>query len=539
MTDRGEGWYLFHYTPPVGMGAHPVLLLTSPSGDTRRIVLSELAAFKHPLVTHSFSFLVDWFRSMSLDLPIQVIDVVVAKKLLIGRPKSDFSGHMLPWDMSAIMLPYLPPEYDNPEVRRALSTHLANPTIGDLGDFRWMLSASAALPHVWQDLKRDLETARESARLHSVELPVYNVMLETQLRGIRIDTQKRDALLSEVERQYIAAHHSLAVNHGIHVTRALRDGSYLANHLRMPGIKEMTPEEIIDNFKDTEPICSKLHDLVSARRNKSILLRMLSLDQEFCYPSFDTIGTVTGRILTIDPQLQHLKKAYRSVLVPRPDTRHVYIDYSQFEPNIMASMSRDSALIDLCGGGDLYAELALRLFGNRALRAHAKTLFLSYSYGMGTKGLEAMVARLTGGDLSGASRILDEQFYGLLSGVQRWKRSLHEQLIAEGRIGTALGNYRNRNIGEGQNRREERWCVSQAIQGTGALILKQLICRISKHLPEVHILLPMHDALLIEIPASSGEAMIDQVVAEFIAVFTGTCPSVEPRVTVGPFTTSE
>lgn len=539
MSDHRQEWHLFHYTPPVDMGTEPVLLLTSPAGETHEVVLSDLAAFRHPLITHSFSLLVDWFRRSSLALPLNIIEIELAKKLLVGRRKSDFAGQLPPWDMSAIMLPYLPTEYENSEVKRALSTHLAKPTTGNLGDFRWMATASSVLSRVWSDLERDLTSAGEYERLISVEIPAYHVMLGAQLAGIRVDATNRDALLSKVESQYVAAHHSLAITHNVHVERALHDGDYLATCLDLVSVQDMAPADIIDSLKESETVCAQLHDMVSAKRNRTILLRTFSLDEDVCYPVFDTMGTVTGRILAIDPHLQYLKKEYRTVLVPRPGTRHVYIDYSQFEPNIMASMSSDPILLDLCKTRDVYAELALRLFGSQTVRGKAKTLSLSYCYGMPRRGLMELAAKVTGGDMSSASRLLDDRFYGLFAGVQRWKESLHEQLRTAGRIGTVFGNYRNRSQEGPLDAREERWSVSQVVQGTGALILKRLINRISSLLPEAKLLLPMHDALLIEIPSSGATAMIDQMVAAFIEAFNEMCPGLMPRVTVGPFAPSE
>jgi DNA polymerase-1 len=539
MSDRQQEWYLFHYTPPIGMGPSPVLILTSPTGETRKIEFDELSAFKHPLVTHSFTFLVDWFRRLSLDLPVNVIDIEAAKRLLVGRPKSDFSGTVLPWDMSTIMLPYLPANYDTMAVRRALSTHLAEPKADDLDDFHWMLTAARAMLDVWRDLVRDLSTAGEYDRFLSVEVPAYQVMLQTQLVGIRIDATKRDAFLSEVESQYITAHHSIAVKNNIHIDRALHDTSYLATCLNLPDIQDMDPKDVIVSLKDSEPVCAKLHDIDLARRNKTILLRTFSLDNEFCYPVFDTMGTVTGRILAVDPHLQYLKKAYRSMLVPRANTNHIYIDYSQFEPNIMANMSRDPVLLDLCATNDLYAGLAERLFGSRAFRKQTKTLFLAYSYGMGRNGLESLIRKATGADSKTASSLLDERFYGLFAGTQKWRESLHKQLFDGGRIGTAFGNYRYRIRTGGLDVREERWSVSQVVQGTGSLILKRLILKISTLFPKVRILLPMHDALLIEIPDSGAKPIRDEIVDEFIAAFSETCPGLEPQVTVGPFTPQE
>jgi DNA polymerase-1 len=535
MNDVRREWYLFHYTPPADMGPSPILFLTSPDGGTRSVKLTELAAFKHPLVTHSFHFLVEWFRKLSISLPLNIIDIESAKKLIVGRPKSDFINEVLPWDMSAIMLPYLPAEYDNVEIKRALTTHLAEPRSKNFNDLKWIQIASKALPNVWHDLHRELSAAGEYKRYISVEVPAHQAMFGAQYVGIKVDNKKRDSFLKEAENKFISVHHSLAIKHQIHVERSLRDASYLTERIKLPNMQEMSPRDIIDLLRSSEPICSMLHDLISARRNKQILLRMFSFDQDVCHPVFDIMGTVTGRILAVDPHLQYLKKAYRSVLIPRQEKRHVYIDYSQFEPNIMASISCDSALLELCRTNDIYNELSTRILGNRKLRKQAKKFFLSYSYGMDREKLIDLIRVATGLKHSNASAILDDKFYKHFAGVHNWRESLHKKLANEGRIGTVLGNYRNRSNEGSLNSKEERWSVSQVVQGTGSLILKRLICKIFTHLPEAQILLPMHDALLIEIPASDAAAIKDKIVEEFISTFNETCPGVVPQVTVGPF----
>ncbi|MHB8066402.1 MAG: DNA polymerase, partial [Desulfobaccales bacterium] len=413
MSEYLQCWYLFHSTPPIEVGFSPLLLLRSPLGDLREVKLTDIAGFKSPLVTHSFTLLIDWFRRYSLPLPANVVEIELAKKLIVGRPKSDFKKGSLPWDMSEIIAPYLPEEYNQPKMRQALSTHLTRPSTEAFSNLKWMEIAAGLLPQIWEDLKKNLIRIGEAERFFSIEVPVYNVMLISQLEGVRVAPDKRDALLCQVEMDYLSSHHSLAITQRIDVPRALNDVLYLAEHLGIGSIEKSefySPQEIISQFKTSDQICSLLHTILSARRNKGILLKTFSIDSEFCYPVFDTLGTVTGRILAVDPQLQHLKKEYRSLLVPRDAKSLLYFDYSQFEPNIMGSLSCDSTLLKLCCKGDLYSELALRIFGEIGERDDAKILFLAYSYGMGKTGLAKLTSKMVA-SIDTVSQILEDNFF--------------------------------------------------------------------------------------------------------------------------------
>ena len=537
MSEHLHEWYLFHNTPPVEVGSSPMLILRSPVGESRQVELSDIAGFEAPLVTHSFVWLVDWFRRSSLPLPVTVIELELAKKLIVGRPKSEFKHGNRPWDMPEIMAPYLPDKYDQPKVKHALSTHLSRASAAEFGNLEWMETIAGLLPKVWEDLKNELQRIEEAERFLSIEVPVFNAMLASQLKGIRVDHDKRDALLYLVDREYVSAHHSLSIVHKINVQRAFNETPYLLTCIGLSNISELEsylPEEIIQEFKTSDPICSSLHTIVSTKRNKGILLRTFSLDSELCYPMFDTLGTVTGRILAVDPQLQYLKKEYRSLLVPRDGRSHLYVDYAQFEPIIMGSLSCDSNLLRLCCEGDLYTGLALRIFGGTHARDDAKTLFLAYSYGMGKYGLARLAARITN-DINEASRILEENFFDKFSNIELWKDSLYTALADNGRIGTSLGNYRNRTKKGPLDAREKRWAVSQVVQGTGALILKRVIQKLTQVIPDAQMLLPMHDALLIEIPSLDKAEITQEIAAAFIDTFVEACPGTKPRVSLEPF----
>jgi len=531
MIDDQRYCYLFHHTPPPDFGGEPRLLITQPDGKVRKTTIEEVSNIELPLVTHSFSLLVDWFRNRNLPLPKTVVDLEVAQKLIIGRPKSDFEV-VKPWDMPSMLKRFVPSRYDAKSVKVALATHLTKPSISEFGNLRWMTTIAANLSTLWRELLVELVERGELRRFLEIEVPSYNAMLAAQYRGIHLDSCRRDALLQTIESDYIFAHHELAIGREIDVERALSDVGYLREYLSHPvqfSEECFDAHELIEVRKDFDPFCSQLNIVAAARRNRSILLRSIGNDADHCYPVFDTMGTVTGRILAMDPNLQHLNKKYRSIIKARAGKRLVYVDYSQFEPNIMASISEDPQLLALCSAGDLYEWMAVELCGDAKYRKTVKVMFLAYSYG---KQVATLSDFLTGiySAKDRAEAVINERFLPLFSGIEKWKTTVENKLEKTGKIDTLLGNHRYRSRSGNLDAKERRWAISQVVQGTGSLILKKLINMLMDRLPEASVLLPMHDALLVEVPEEGTTEVIEELLTYCRRAFSEVCPLVTPSV---------
>jgi DNA polymerase I len=536
MTSVSNNVFLFHYTPPPDFGVEPTLLVADGSGKVERWSLHQLAACPNPIVTHSFSLLVDWFRKSELKLPKAVIDLEVAAKLLTGRPKSDFDVER-PWDMPSVLRSLIPSNREERLLRATMATHLARPAFSEFGNLRWMMAIAKGLPALWEVTVERLKTKGEYERFLDYEVTAYNAMLSTQYRGIELDETIRDRFLDEIEKEYRHAHFTLAISKKIDVERALGDAEYLLTVLGLPNRNaDDLPEvqDLIAAREDFDDTCRLLGEVVSARRNKGILLRSFGAEQGVCFPFFDTMGTVTGRILTVDPQLQHLAKKYRGIIRPRPGHRLGYVDYSQFEPNIMASICNDPQLLALCKEGDLYEKLSTELFGSKERRKVCKLMFLAYSYGKQISTLSDFVCGLLPSKRAADSAI-KAKFTPLFSGVERWKTTVQTTLKKEGKIGTLLGNYRYRTKDGDLDPKEKRWAISQVVQGTGSLILKRLISRLVTELPHVAVLLPMHDALLVEVPEEGADDSLSALVELCRSTFVDLCPALEPSISQKPF----
>ena len=95
-----------------------------------------------------------------------------------------------------------------------------------------------------------------------------------------------------------------------------------------------------------------------------------------CYPVFFGFGTITSRVTVREPSLQNLRKTNRSVISADPKKKLLYVDYSQFEAGILASLSEDPLLISLYNT-DIYEDLAHNVLGDASKRADTKVFILS------------------------------------------------------------------------------------------------------------------------------------------------------------------
>lgn len=218
----------------------------------------------------------------------------------------------------------------------------------------------------------------------------------------------------------------------------------------------------------------------------------------------------------------------------RAGQKLVYVDYSQFEPNIMSSISKDSQLLALCSAGDLYERMAVELCGDAKYRKIVKLMFLAYSYGKQVSTLSDFLVGILG-TREKSEAMINERFIPLFAGIEKWKLTVENELAMTGRIGTLSGNYRYRENSGELEAKERRWAISQVVQGTGSLILKKLINRLTVELPEVAVLLPMHDALLAEVPEKCAAEVTAVLLECCRKTFKDICPLVSPAVSEKDF----
>lgn len=119
------------------------------------------------------------------------------------------------------------------------------------------------------------------------------------------------------------------------------------------------------------------------------------------HPSFNQLGTDTGRFSSTRFNAQNIPKdnRFRNIFIPREGNKLVSVDYSQQEVRILASLAEDEAMINAFKSGrDFYAVMASIAFnlpyesctkkGEHAeLRGHMKSIVLGLNYDMGIPSL--------------------------------------------------------------------------------------------------------------------------------------------------------
>lgn len=528
--------YLAFIAPPLGFGVEPYLVGLGYDKGPFTTNLEFLSTLKAPVVTYSFWLLVEWFREKNLQLPTQIIDLKAVVKLLTGRPKSDFPQNK-PWGVWELVKEFYTGEPD--EILEKLKETLAlQLTVPDAENSRVDLDKLVkVLPKVWERLKLKLAESGEYQRFVNIELPIYQIFLKRQFYGICVDEKRVKERLKLTDRSFYKSTRKLTIDYGIDYKPLFNDKQKLFELLEKEGLAELKywvsrddVGECLDLASLNSEICKLLHDTLSARREKSVLLKFVATYSGKIFPVFDSLGTVTGRVLVVDPHIQYLKKTSRDIICADSDKDLLYIDYDHFEPGIMASLSEDPHLINIYNQGDIYLYLSNSLFGNKEHRKLCKKLFLAYSYGMSKKGMELLLQKET----TEAQKLADN-FYDEFRSIENWKSTIWQKLLANGKIGTVCGNYRYRTKEGTLENSEKRWAISQLVQGTGAYILKQVILTLSDEVPKAEILVPMHDAILFQIQKNHNESLINEIKKVFIKTFKAVCPQILPRVSVENF----
>ena len=261
----------------------------------------------------------------------------------------------------------------------------------------------------------------------------------------------------------------------------------------------------------------------------SELLRISSALSGSCKIDYDVFGTVTGRILLRRPGIQYVKRTTRDIFSPRNGYEFVYADYAQFEPGILASFSGDSKLIALYNAGDIYSGLAKEIGGD-CTRKIAKEVFLSFIYGMSRDNIRYRISRRFNDGASAATDAFFDQF----SLVEGWKKTVIEDTKKSAMIKGRFW-YIRRVSEEDTDRDIERWAPNHIIQSTASGIFKNALCSLVSELKQCRLLVPMHDAILLECPTREVPKVQKEVERIMIESFQKTCKGVNVRISFEAF----
>lgn len=275
--------------------------------------------------------------------------------------------------------------------------------------------------------------------------------------------------------------------------------------------------------KDDVPIAKKILDWRQLTKLKSTytdaLQTQVNPETGRVHTSYGLTGAQTGRLSSNDPNLQNIPirtdvgRQIRHAFIAAPGNVILAADYSQIELRLAAHMADVPALrAAFAAGEDIHSATAQELFGevNRDTRGRAKTINFSILYGISRWGLAGRL-EITPDE----AQNMINRYFERFPGIANYMTTTLEEAREKGYTETLFGRKTHfpRLNAKSQNERagSERAAINAPIQGTSADIIKRAMVRMgpaleAAGLPNVRMLLQVHDELVFELPASDVEA---------------------------------
>jgi DNA polymerase-1 len=252
-----------------------------------------------------------------------------------------------------------------------------------------------------------------------IEMPFLRALLDIELNGILIDTQKLQQISTDIIQQLkdteiqiydlvdikYALQYDLYGNNIITSDINLNSSDHLANILfNKLGLKSTEKTDTgrlsvgkftLENLKGKHPVI----ELLIKHKQLSKLLSSFSyealkdfIDSDGCIRSnYRDIGTVTGRLSCNNMNLQQLPKEkkevgvnIREVFIAGQGYKFISADYSGQELRILGEISQDEKLIEAFKSGRDFHQETANQFG--VTRSKAKTINFGIAYGKGAFG---------------------------------------------------------------------------------------------------------------------------------------------------------
>jgi DNA polymerase I-like protein with 3'-5' exonuclease and polymerase domains len=344
----------------------------------------------------------------------------------------------------------------------------------------------------------------ELNRFETIELPINRIIYQRQRKGLSVNRDIVPEIIESLEAEFYEVKNQLQLNHGIFSPDSRNEQFrwLKENDIEVKGSLRQT----FKNHSSRNTICELIYRMYRLKGDLDCLiyLSVAKGNNPRVVPSFIGFGTITSRIMLREPALQNIRKKYRKVIIPDENCEFIYIDYAQFEAGILASLSKDPKLIDLHDTGDIYTDIATKVYSKSANRDEAKILFYRYMYGD-----EKMSLR-------------EKTYFRSFTTLSQYKLALEAESKNTGKIGTELGNYRM------LDEKDVYLGISHKIQSTASLILKKAIIKVNKQVSQVQFILPMHDAVLYQVNTQINDIRIAErkIIKIFEEVYSSVCPGI-------------
>jgi len=361
-----------------------------------------------------------------LTAQLPVTDVIQAIKPAFTDAKIEKIGHNIKYDALVLGnygLEVYPLSFDT-----MLAEWLIDPSSHNLGlkDMAMdQVLVESAAPYAAADaevtfrlaplVEKKMEDRKCTKIFKEIEMPLVPVLMQMERNGISLDIEffkkfsgEMNIRLREIEDQvYQAVGYPFNLNSTQQLSKVLFETLRLIppdRNKKTASGHFSTSAAVLDELSGKHPVVDLLLEYRELAKLKSTYLDSLPLQvnprTSRVHTNFNQTGSVTGRLASIDPNLQNIPtrteigRQVRLGFKASPGCKLLSVDYSQIELRIVAHMSGDEAMLNAFRAGqDIHAATAAAINGisleevTKDQRRHAKAINFGLIYGMSAFGL--------------------------------------------------------------------------------------------------------------------------------------------------------
>ncbi|WP_420829931.1 DNA polymerase I [Bacillus ectoiniformans] len=398
------------------------------------------------------------------------------------------------------------------------------------------ISAKAqALQSLKETCLKELEENGQLELFNELELPLAIILADMESVGVSVDVERLKQMGEELKKQLSVIEktiHELA-GEEFNINSPKQLGVILFEKLGLPPVKKTktgfsTSADVLEKLAPQHEIVEHILHYRQLGKLQSTyiegLLKVVDQDTHKIHTRFNQVLTQTGRLSSIEPNLQNIPirleegRKIRQAFVPSKEGSVIFAaDYSQIELRVLAHISDDAKLIDAFHQDlDIHTATAMDVFHvskeevTANMRRQAKAVNFGIVYGISDYGLSQSLG-ITRKD---AGKFI-ERYLESYPGVKEYMDDIIQEAKQKGYVTTLL--QRRRYIPEITSRNfnlrgfGERTAMNTPIQGSAADIIKKAMIDAAERLEQENLqstlLLQVHDELIFEVPEEEIEIM--------------------------------
>jgi DNA polymerase-1 len=406
----------------------------------------------------------------------------------------------------------------------------------DLGLSDSLAQAADVIGRLATALRKEVEAANLISVYKEIDLPLVPVLMRMEHAGVKIDTEVLHELSQRLARECTTKAREIHEHAGteFNINSPKQLGDVLFNKLNLPkpikygkGKTISTAVDVLEELAQSNPnpVPRMVLEYRQISKLKSTYVDALPVlinpKTGRLHTTFNQTGTATGRLSSINPNLQNIPirteqgREIRAAFIA--EAKHVLLaaDYSQIELRLLAHYSEDPLLTQAFQrGDDIHSLTASEVFGVPPMmidaehRRRAKAVNFGIVYGLSPYGLSQQL----GIETKEAKTYIDN-YFAKYTGVRNFIDRTLDEARKSGYVRTLFGRIRPIPDINSKNANmrgfADRTSVNTPLQGTAADLIKMAMIRIDEELTrrklKTRMTLQVHDELVFEVPEEEIE----------------------------------